>query len=72
MEWIRTDLPSNMKTPKITKRDIKFFLLGIATILAVDIAMNWESHKSSFIQGMEDASADAAKSTEGLRIEEQQ
>ncbi len=61
---------SNMNTPNITKRDIKCFLLGIATIYAVDIAVNWESHKTAFIQGVEDGSADAAKSTEGLRLEE--
>jgi hypothetical protein len=63
-----TGRSGNMKKPNINKRDIKFYLLGIATILVLDLTMNWESHKAAFMQGMEDASAEAAKSTEGARL----
>ena len=35
----------------ITKRDIKFFLIGIVTILLVDTLWNWEERKQAFKDG---------------------
>ncbi len=40
---------------KITKRDIKFFVLGILTVFIIDIIMDWEGAKKSFIEGVESA-----------------
>ena len=36
---------------KITKRDIKFFLLGLFTMFAVEVATDWEAHVDAFNQG---------------------
>lgn len=38
---------------KITKRDIKFFVLGILTVFIIDIIMDWEGAKKSFKEGFE-------------------
>ncbi len=40
---------------KITKRDIKFFVLGILTVFIIDIIVDWEGVKKSFIEGFESA-----------------
>ncbi len=40
---------------KITKRDVKFFVLGILTVFIIDIIMDWEGVKKSFIEGFERA-----------------
>lgn len=42
----------------VTKRDIKFFLLGIAAMLIIDFVWNWEENmrrgKDAYEQGQED------------------
>jgi hypothetical protein len=40
---------------KITKRDVKFFVLGILTVFIINIIMDWEGVKKSFIEGFEGA-----------------
>jgi len=40
---------------KITKRDIKFFVLGVLTVFIIDIIVDWEGAKKSFIEGFESA-----------------
>ena len=42
------------KNMKITKGDIKFFVLGILTFLIVDTIMNWDDAKKSFQEGYND------------------
>ena len=36
---------------KVSKRDITIFILGIFTMLVIDIIFDWESSKKSFIDG---------------------
>jgi len=36
---------------KITRRDIKFFVLGILTVFIIDLILDWEGAKKSFIEG---------------------
>lgn len=36
---------------KIKKRDVGFFLIGMFTMLVIDVASDWETHKNSFKQG---------------------
>ena len=44
---------------KITKRDIKFFLMGFVTMLILDFALNWNEYttdmKRGFSEGYESA-----------------
>jgi len=40
---------------KITKRDIKFFVLGILTMLILESILDWEGVKKSFMEGYESA-----------------
>ncbi|MDX5482250.1 MAG: hypothetical protein LPK07_11270 [Hymenobacteraceae bacterium] len=49
-----------MKKPNLTRRDLKFFLLGIAAVIAIDIVTDWEAHKKAFREGREDAAAGKA------------
>jgi len=37
-----------MKT-KITSRDIKFFFIGVFTIIIIDLFLNWNEFKQGFI-----------------------
>ena len=39
---------------KITGRDIKFFFLGVFTILIIDIALDFDGFKKSIAQGWND------------------
>jgi len=41
-----------MKKLKITARDVKFFLLGAATLFALEVVFNWEAHKQAFKDGI--------------------
>ena len=47
---------------KITKRDIKFFFLGIVTMIILDFAWNWDERmqegKEAWKEGVEDAKRD--------------
>ncbi len=36
---------------KISRRDIKFFLLGLFTMFAIEVATDWEVHVNAFNQG---------------------
>ncbi len=38
----------------ITKRDVKFFIFGVLTVLIINTIMNWEDHKKSFKEGFND------------------
>jgi hypothetical protein len=40
---------------KITKRDVKFFILGFLTFFLIEVVFNWEAHKKSFWEGVEAA-----------------
>jgi len=42
-----------MKT-KITSRDIKFFLLGVLFMVALDMAFNWNQSIEAFKRGYND------------------
>jgi hypothetical protein len=35
----------------ITKRDVKFFLLGILLVLIIDLIFNWPDAKQGFLDG---------------------
>lgn len=39
---------------KIKGRDIRFFFLGVLTILIIETILNWGDSKKSFIRGVED------------------
>ena len=45
-----------MNNTKITKRDVKFFFLGILFLLLLEIILNWSSIKKGFTHGYKDAS----------------
>ncbi|MGZ2368600.1 hypothetical protein ACXR6G_02290 [Ancylomarina sp. YFZ004] len=36
---------------RITKRDILFFILGLLTMYAIEVATNWNAHKKAFMEG---------------------
>ncbi|REE05648.1 hypothetical protein [Marinoscillum furvescens] len=36
---------------KITKRDVKCFVLGFLTLLVIEFAWNWNDHVESFKEG---------------------
>lgn len=36
---------------KITKRDVKFFFLGILTVLLLELVLNWEENVKAFEAG---------------------
>ena len=38
---------------KISKRDIKFFLLGALTLFLIESVFNWKDHASSFREGFD-------------------
>ena len=40
---------------KITKRDLKFFFIGVASLIMVDFAFNWQSHVEYFKKGYNEA-----------------
>ena len=44
---------------KIKKRDVKFFILGAAAILVLDLILNWHeittATKEGFMKGLNDA-----------------
>jgi len=40
---------------KITSRDIKFFLIGIFTIIFIDILVDFKNAKKSFMDGYNSA-----------------
>lgn len=40
---------------KITRRDIKFFLLGILTMFILETVFDWEGSKKSFMDGYNSA-----------------
>lgn len=40
-----------MRKINITKRDIKFFFLGVLTIFIIDLVFNWQENKKAFIEG---------------------
>lgn len=40
---------------KISKRDISFFLLGILFVIIVDLFLNFEESKQSFMDGYNEA-----------------
>jgi len=39
---------------KITKRDVRFFILGFLTLFLVESIMDWEGTKESFNKGFSD------------------
>lgn len=39
--------------PKITKRDIGFFILGIISFFVIDIIWNWDEAVKAFNEGAE-------------------
>jgi hypothetical protein len=41
--------------PKITKRDVKFFLLGVLTLLLVDLVWDWDRNVKAFKEGWKSA-----------------
>ena len=41
---------------KITRRDLKFFLLGILTVFLLETVLNWEDTKKAFKDGFDAAS----------------
>ena len=40
---------------KITRRDIKFFLLGILTMFVIETLYDWEGTINAFMEGFNDA-----------------
>ena len=42
-------------TNKITKRDIKFFLIGIFTMFIISAIYDWEENVNAFKEGFESA-----------------
>ena len=36
---------------KITRRDVKFYLFGIVTMVVIDIIYNWVNFKEGFNEG---------------------
>ena len=36
---------------KITKRDVRFFILGVLTLFLIESIMDWEGTKESFKNG---------------------
>jgi len=52
---------SKMKT-KITGRDLKFFFLGVLTIILIDMVWDWDNNIKSIKEGYNDArKTDAVK-----------
>lgn len=43
-----------MEKLNITKRDIKFFFLGVLTLIFIDLIINWEENKQAIIEGFND------------------
>ncbi len=41
--------------PKITSRDIRFFILGIVSFFVIDIIWNWDEAVEAFNRGQQDA-----------------
>lgn len=44
-----------MKTPQITKRDIKFFLFGMLAMLLITFVYEWDEAKAGMKEGFESA-----------------
>ncbi len=42
---------------KITRRDFKFFIFGILTMIVIEILFNWSDFKSGFNEGLKDGRA---------------
>lgn len=38
----------------ITKRDLLFFLLGIISMITIDLIMDWDGYKTSSKEGFEE------------------
>lgn len=45
----------------ITKRDVKFFFLGILTLIIIDIVFNWPDAKKSFMDGWNSTQTETKK-----------
>jgi len=50
-----------MKTPQITKRDVKIFFLGMLAMLLITLIYEWEDAKAGFKEGYESAAIEHAK-----------
>ena len=48
-----------MKKPNITKRDVKFFFLGILVMFLFEIIYNWKDVKRGFNEGWKEGSESA-------------
>jgi hypothetical protein len=44
--------------PKITKRDMVFFVFGVLTFIVIELVSDWETHKKAFVNGWEDAKSE--------------
>jgi len=45
-----------MKKPNITKRDVKFFFLGILVMFLFEIIYDWKDVKRAFSEGWKEGS----------------
>lgn len=50
-----------MRKLNITKRDVKFFFLGVITVIIIDTLINWKESKRSFIDGFNGGRTEAKK-----------
>ena len=41
---------------KVTRRDLKFFFLGVLTVFLLESVLNWEDTKKAFQDGFDAAS----------------
>ena len=44
-----------MRKINITKRDIRFFFIGVITVIIIDSIINWEETKMDFLDGLNSA-----------------
>lgn len=50
-----------MKGLNITKRDVKFFLLGVLVVIVIDVIINWPDAYTSFMNGFNGTRTEASK-----------
>jgi len=48
--------------PKIKKRDIAFFVIGVVTFIVIELVSDWEANKKAFLKNMKDTEIENVKS----------
>ncbi len=50
-----------MRKINITKRDIKFFFIGVITVIILDSLINWKENKKDFLDGFNSVRSETIK-----------